>query len=147
MSRNGYSLWYMPKRIQSNQSQNETSLSVGIYIGPVCQSCNLQLKCRTWNNEFFVPCFFHNSSAYNLHLIIKYLHKKQSKITIIPSNTEQFIGFQIDGIRYLDSYKFLSSSLAISLKIYTTMGSIVSNTRLVMAIRTFSRRVYMHKSI
>ena len=24
---------------------------------------------------------------------------------------EQFIGFQIDGIRYLDSYKFLSSSL------------------------------------
>jgi len=55
--------------------------------------------------------FFHNSSAYDSHLIIKYLHKKKSKITVIPSNTEQFIGFQIDGIRYLDSYKFLSSSL------------------------------------
>ena len=27
------------------------------------------------------------------------------------SFTEQFIGFQIDGIRYLDSYKFLSLSL------------------------------------
>jgi len=39
-----------------------------------------------------------------------HLHKKQSKITVIPSNTEQFIGFQIDGIRYLDSYKFLSLS-------------------------------------
>jgi len=65
----------------------------GRNIGPVCQSCNLQLKCRTWNNKFYVPCFFHNSSAYDLHLIIKHLHKKQSKITVIPSNTEQFIGF------------------------------------------------------
>jgi len=82
----------------------------GRYIGPVCQSCNLQLKSRTWN-EFFVTCFFHNSSAYDSHLITKNLHKKQSKITVIPSNTKQFIGFQIDGIRYLDSYKFLSSSL------------------------------------
>jgi len=77
----------------------------------VCQSCNLQLNCQTWNNEFFVPFFFHNSSAYDLHLITKYLHKKESKITVIPSNTEQFIGFQIDGVCYLDSYKFLSSSL------------------------------------
>jgi len=65
----------------------------GRYIGQVCQSCNLQLKCRTWNNEFFVPCFFHNSSAYDSHLIIKYLHKKESKITVTPSNTEQSIGF------------------------------------------------------
>jgi len=81
------------------------------YLGPVCQSCNLQLKCRTWNNEFFVPCFLRNSSAYDSHLIIKHLHKKQSKITVIQSNTEQFIGLQIDGIRYLNSYKFLSSSL------------------------------------
>jgi len=83
----------------------------GKYLSPVCQSCNLQLKCRIGNNEFFVPCFFHNSSAYDSHLIIKHLHKKQSKITVIPSNTEQFIGFEIDGMHYLDSYKFLSSSL------------------------------------
>jgi len=69
------------------------------------------LKYRTWNNEFFVPYFFHYSSAYDSHLIIKHLHKKQAKITVIPSNTEQFIGFQIDGIRYLDSYQFLSLSL------------------------------------
>jgi len=78
----------------------------GRYIGPVCQSCNLQMK-----YEFFVPCFFHNNSAYDSHLIIKHLHKKQSKITVIPTNMEQCIGFQIDGIRYLDSYKFQSSSL------------------------------------
>jgi len=44
-------------------------------------------------------------------LIIKNFHGKNSKNTVIPSNTEKFIGFQIDGIRYLDSYKFLTSSL------------------------------------
>ena len=76
----------------------------------------MQLKYRTGNNEFFVPCFFQNSSAYDSHLIIKHLHKKQSKITVIPSNTKQFIGFQVDGIRYLDSYKFLSSSLDVLVK-------------------------------
>jgi len=86
----------------------------GRYLGPVCQSCNLQLKCHI--EQFFVPCFFHNSSAYDSHLIIKHLHKKQSKITAIWSNTEQFIGFQIDGIRYLDSYKFLPSSLDVLVK-------------------------------
>ena len=83
----------------------------GRYLGPVCELCNLQLKNRIRNNEFFVPCFFHNNSAYDSYLIIKNLHKKESKITVIPSNTEQFIGFQIDGMRYLDSYKFLPSSL------------------------------------
>ena len=103
---------FTPTRIKTKHHCHTT----GRYLGPVCQSCNLQLKYRTGNNEFFVPCFFHNNSAYDSHLIIKHLHKKQSKITVIPSNTEQFIGFQIDGIRYLDSYKFLSSSLDVLVK-------------------------------
>ena len=103
---------FRPIRIKTKHHCHVT----GRYLGPVCQSCNLQLKCRTQNNEFFVPCFFHNSSAYDSHLIIKHIHKKQSKITVIPSNTKQFIGFQIDGIRYLDSYKFLSTSLDVLVK-------------------------------
>ena len=44
-------------------------------------------------------------------MIIIHLHSKSAKITVIPSNTEKFIGFQIDGIRYLDSFKFLTASL------------------------------------
>jgi len=83
----------------------------GKYIAPVCQICNLKLKYRKSNEHFFVPCFFHNNSAYDSHIIIKHLHSKNAKITVIPSNTEKFIGFQIDGIRYLDSFKFLPSSL------------------------------------
>jgi len=60
---------------------------------------------------FSFHVFFHNNSAYDLHMIIKHLHSKKAKITVIPNNTEKFIGFQIDGMRYLDSFKFLPSSL------------------------------------
>ena len=122
----------------------------GRYLGPVCQSCNLQLKCRTSNNEFFVPCFFHNSSAYDSHLIIKHLHKKQSKITVIPSNTEQFIGFQIDGIRYLTVINFCRQVWMFQSKICTMTVLSISNTcnvRLGMEIQTFSRRESIHMSI
>jgi len=83
----------------------------GKYIASVCQVCNLQLKYRKSKEHFFVPCFFHNNSAYDSHMIIKHLHSKNAKITVIPNNTEKYIGFQIDGIRYLDSFKFLPSSL------------------------------------
>ena len=83
----------------------------GKYIAPVCQVCNLQLKYRKRNEHFFVWCFFHNSSAYDSHMFIKHLHSKNAKITVIPNNTEKYIGFQIDRIRYLDSIKFLPSSL------------------------------------
>ena len=83
----------------------------GKYIAPVCQICNLQLKYRKSSEHFFVPCFFHNNSAYDSHIIIKHLHDKNAKITVIPNNSEKFIGFQIDGIRFLDSFKFLPSSL------------------------------------
>ena len=83
----------------------------GKYLAPVCQVCNLKLKYRKSNEHFFVPCFFHNNSAYDSHMIIKYLHNRNAKITVIPNNTEKFIGFQIDGIRFLDSFKFLPSSL------------------------------------
>ena len=83
----------------------------GKYIAAICQVCNLQLKYRKSKDYFFIPCFFHNNSAYDSHVIIKHLHSKNAKITVIPNNTEKFIGFQINGMRYLDSFKFLPSSL------------------------------------
>ena len=83
----------------------------GNYLGAACQACNLQLKFRKSNKRWFIACFLHNSSAYDSHLIIKNFHNKEAKITVIPNNTEKFIGFQIDSIRYLDSFKFLPASL------------------------------------
>ena len=85
----------------------------GKYLATICHLCNLQLKYRRSSSEhFFIPCFFHNSSAaYDSHMIIKHLHSRNAKITVIPNNTdEKFIGFQIDGIRYLHSIQFLQPS-------------------------------------
>jgi len=81
------------------------------YIVPVCQICNLQLKYRKSDEHFFVPCFFYNNSAYDSHMIIKHLHSKNANMMVIPNNTEKFVEFQVDGIRYLNSIKFLPSSL------------------------------------
>jgi len=39
----------------------------GKYIAPVCQACNLQLKYRTGNCEFFVSCFFFTTAV---HMIL-----------------------------------------------------------------------------
>ena len=95
---------------QSDPRQNITvTLLSDISVRSVSHaiySCNVEHG----SMSFFVLRFFHNSTAYDSHLIMEHLHKKQSKITVIPSNTEHFIGFQIDRIHYLDSYKFLSSS-------------------------------------
>ena len=52
------------------------------YIAPACQICNLQVKCRKSNECFFVPCFFHNNSAYDSYMIIKHLHSKDAKIRL-----------------------------------------------------------------
>jgi len=71
----------------------------GKYIAPVCNVCSHQLKFQKSNEHFFVPCFFHNNSAYDSHMIIKHLCNKNAKITVIPNNTEKYSGFQIDGIR------------------------------------------------
>jgi len=79
----------------------------GKYIAPICQVCNLQLK--YWKSkEHFL---YHVFSTITVHMIIKHLHSKNAKITVIPNNTKKYIGFQIDGIQYLDSFKFLPSSL------------------------------------
>jgi len=44
-------------------------------------------------------------------VIIKHLHSKNANITVIPNNTEKFIRFQMARMKYLDSFKFLPSSL------------------------------------
>jgi len=99
--------------------------------------------------HFFVPCFFHNSIAYDLHLI-KHLHKKQSKIAVIPNNTEQFIDFKLTGYVIWTVTNFCRPVLTISIKICTTMVLIISNmcdACLAMVTRTFSRRESIHMSI
>jgi len=111
----------------------------GQYISPLCNNCNLQMKPRktpTSNNHFakvatledgmktrdddkeeenyFIPVIFHNLRGYDAHHIIKHLKNDsfyETDIKVIPNNTERYVSFEINKMRFLDSFQFLSSSL------------------------------------
>ena len=99
----------------------------GRYRGPACNSCNLKYR-----KPKFIPVFFHNLSGYDSHLFIKKLGSSDEKenIDCIPNNEEKYISFSKNikvgqykdkttkelkdkffKIRFLDSFKFMSSSL------------------------------------
>jgi hypothetical protein len=77
----------------------------GKFRGASCNSCNL--KARTPRN---VPIFFHNLN-YDSHLIIKELEDETAKIDCIPNTEENYISFSVNKCKFVDSYRFLSSSL------------------------------------
>lgn len=95
----------------------------GDYRGAAHSNCNLN-----FNVPNFVPVFFHNLN-YDSHLFVKQLAQDNEDIDVIPVTKEKYISFgkrllvdriTEDGasknvyvnIRFLDSYRFLSSSLA-----------------------------------
>ena len=87
----------------------------------------------SWNLRFrkpsFTPVIFHNLQNYDAHLFVKNLGKTQGDIRCIPNNEEKYIsftkkivvGYYIDkegneheikhDIRFIDSFKFMASSL------------------------------------
>ena len=98
----------------------------GQYRGAAHNSCNLQ--CR---KPFTLPVIFHNLQAYDAHLFIKQLASLPGRLKCIPSTEEKYISFakkvkvgeymskKFDKmmpiyfeIRFIDSYKFLQTSLA-----------------------------------
>jgi len=94
----------------------------GDYRGAAHSNCNLNYKIPK-----FYPVFIHNLSGYDAHLFIKNLG---GELSCIPNTEEKYISFSkkllVDEftnkedknvkvsreIRFLDSYKFMSSSLA-----------------------------------
>lgn len=87
----------------------------GRYRGPAHNSCNLNYKVPT-----FFPVIFHNFSKYDCHLFVKELNNiNNGPINIIPLNKELYISLskmiRVDNdeieIRFLDSYRFMQSSL------------------------------------
>ena len=96
----------------------------GEYRGAAHNKCNLMCK-----KPRILPVIFHNLQGYDAHLFIKQLAKIDGKLDCIPCTEEKYISFSktikvgeykhINGdiipitfeIRFLDSYKFLQSSL------------------------------------
>ena len=100
----------------------------GEYRGPLCSSCNFRLKLK----RNVLPVIFHNLKNYDVHLLIKNgLGKMQGwQFSVIAQSSEKFmtlkarvpVGFNKDGktiyhdLIFLDSYQFMSSSLATLVK-------------------------------
>ena len=96
----------------------------GKYRGAAHVKCNLQFK-----KPKFTPVIFHNLSGYDAHLFVKNLGKSEGNIKCIPNNEEKYISFSKEivvgeyinkkgkkvevkhEIRFLDSFKFMVSSL------------------------------------
>ena len=97
----------------------------GKYRGAAHNECNL--RCR---KPRVLPVIFHNLQGYDAHLFIKELAKIPGKLDCIPSTEEKYISFSkhvkvgefkgVSGkmiditfeIRFIDSFKFLQTSLA-----------------------------------
>ena len=58
-----------------------------------------------------IPVVFHNLKTYDAHLIMSAVKQRHGDITVIPTNTEKYISFSIGGLRFIDSFQFLFSSL------------------------------------
>ena len=96
----------------------------GLYRGPAHSLCNLRYKIPS-----YIPVVFHNLSGYDAHLFIMELGGQASDMEVITKNKEDYISFSIKvpvdsyidkngeekdkliELRFIDSFKFMSSSL------------------------------------
>ena len=98
----------------------------GQYRGAAHNKCNLMCK-----KPMVLPVIFHNLQGYDAHLFIKQLARLEGDLNCIPSTEEKYISFsksiKVDEyysykvgkmlqvnfeIRFIDSFKFLQTSLA-----------------------------------
>ena len=83
----------------------------GNYRGPAHSKCNINVTQKQSN---FIPFIFHNFSNYDCHMFFeKLVDKKKDKVDfdIIPKTNEEYISVTYGCIRFIDSYRFLSSGL------------------------------------
>ena len=101
---------FCEKNIDSDKVRDHCHLT-GKYRDPAHSKCNINV---TQNQSNFIPFIFHNFSNYDCHMFFKKLvDKKNDKVDfdIIPKTNEEYISVTYGCIRFIDSYRFLSSGL------------------------------------
>ena len=81
------------------------------YRGAAHSKCIINVTQKQSN---FIPFIFHNFSNYDCHLFFENLvDKKNDKVEFdnIPRTNEEYISVTYGCIKFIDSYRFLSSSL------------------------------------
>ena len=77
----------------------------------ICHNkCNLQLRFNK-KTQIDIPIIVHNLKNYDSHIIFKSLEKKY-KINIIAQTDEKYISFNLNNMRFIDSYQFVNKPLA-----------------------------------
>ena len=98
------------KNIESDKVRDHCHLT-GEYRGPAHKTCNINVTQKQSN---FIPIVFHNFSNFNCHMFFERLvNKEKHKVDfeIIPKTNEEYISVTYGCIRFIDSYRFLSSGL------------------------------------
>ena len=101
---------FCEKEILSDKVGDHCHLT-GKYRGPAHSKCNINV---TQDQSSFIPFIFHNFSNYDCHMFFKKLVDKKNdkvKFDIIPKTNEEYISVTYGCIRFIDSYRFQSSSL------------------------------------
>ena len=87
---------------------HDHSVEKNNYRGAACNTCNRNY----WNRTKKVPAIAHNMKGYDLNLFLLDLIKTSDKVEVIPETIEKFKAVFTENFTFLDSYAFLSSSLA-----------------------------------
>ena len=101
---------FCEKKIDCDKVRYHCHLT-GQYRGPAHSKCSINVTQKRSN---FIPFLFHNFSNYHCHMFLKKLvDRKNDKVEfeIIPNTNEEYISVTYGRIRFIDSYRFLSSSL------------------------------------
>ena len=108
--KNSTHCWFCELPLDGRAVRDHCHLT-GRYRGAAHERCNIKVKHKQSN---FIPFMFHNFSNYDCHLFFKTLIDKKSDnvpLHVIPKTNEEYISLSYGCIRFIDSYRFLSSSL------------------------------------
>ena len=101
--------WFCENPLGDEKVRDHDHLT-GKYRGAAHDICNINCKQKS---SSFVPIFFHNFCDYDCHLKFEELlteaYNQNYNPTIIPKSLENYVSVQVGCLRFLDSYRFLSS--------------------------------------
>ena len=101
---------FCEKQIKSDKVRDHCHLK-GKYRGPAHSKCNVNVTQKQSN---FIPFLFPNFSNFDCYMFFKKIVDKKKnnvELEIIPKTNEEHISVTYGCIRFIDSYRFLSSSL------------------------------------
>lgn len=110
---------------ESDDRKHPTKRQLNSYANMACSDCNLTYSSINLDS-LFINVIFHNSMSFDLHFLVRELHKYLSpstKINVIARTAEKFLTMSFGAFRIVDSFQFLSSSLSQLADMLATKGT------------------------